>query len=121
MGDEGAYAYVEPWYGFSLNKNSTNYDYALEFLRFLSTSDQLNTMASVKGIPTAGTHDSADIRYEKVVDTAKAGVFYADETVREHMKSFLVNAAKSLAEGTAATPRDAAQEYADSCAALRDE
>lgn len=55
------------------------------------------------------------------MDTAKAGVFYADETVREHMKSFLANAAKSLAEGTTATPRDAAQEYADSCAALRDE
>lgn len=121
MGDEGAYVYVEPWYGISLNKNSTNYDYALEFLRFLSTSDQLNTMASVKGIPTAGTDDSMDAGYEKVLDTAKAGVFHADGTVREHMKSFLTNAAKSLAEGTAATPRDAAQEYADSCAALRDE
>ena len=120
MGDEGAYAYVEPWYGFSLSKNSPNYDYALEFLRFLSTPEQLNTMASVKGIPTAGK-DGSDARYKNVVETGKAGIFYSDGSVREHMKSFLTNAARSLADGTTATPRDAAQEYADSCAALRDE
>ena len=50
MGDNGVYEYIEPWYGFAVNKDGSNSDYALEFLRFMAREDQLNTPASVKGV-----------------------------------------------------------------------
>ena len=34
LGDDGAYEYVEPWFGFAVNTNSDDYDYAIEFMRF---------------------------------------------------------------------------------------
>lgn len=115
MGDTGAYEYLEPWYGFSLNKNSGHYDIALEFLRFLSTRDQLNTMADVKGIPTACVVPSQDSRYTALEGITPAGLLIADGTVREHMTSFLGSAARDLAEGTFATPQEAAEDYVNRC------
>lgn len=50
-GDNGAHEYIEPWYGFAVNKNSDVKDYAVEFLRFMARQDELNTLASVKGVP----------------------------------------------------------------------
>lgn len=52
LGDKGAYVYREPWFGFAVNKDSDNYDYAIEFIRFLATRDEINTMADIKGIPS---------------------------------------------------------------------
>ena len=115
MGDTGAYEYLEPWYGFSLNKNSEHYDIALEFLRFLSTEDQLNTMADVKGIPTACVTLSEDSRYAALEGITPAGLLIADGTVREHMTSFLGSAARALAEETFATPQEAAEGYVNRC------
>ncbi len=65
VGDEGCFEYQQPWYGFSVNKDSDNLDYAVEFIRFLMTEDQLNTMANVKGMPSAAKQ-SEDERYEAI-------------------------------------------------------
>lgn len=35
LGDKGAYAYQQPWYGFSVNKDSEEKEIAVEFLRFM--------------------------------------------------------------------------------------
>ena len=29
MGDNGVYEYIEPWYGFAVNKDGSNSDYAM--------------------------------------------------------------------------------------------
>lgn len=62
MGDNGVYAFVQPWYGFAVNKDSQNSDYAVEFLRFMARQDELNTLASVKGVPSVA-RVSDDTRY----------------------------------------------------------
>lgn len=66
LGDKGSYDYEEPWYGFSINKKSDNKDYALEFMRFLTTKDELNKIAEVKGMPSV-TNSSEDIRFKSAL------------------------------------------------------
>lgn len=71
LGEKGAYAYREPWFGFSVNKNAENYDYAVEFLRFLARKDEINTMANIKGIPSVAV-ESEDIDvYKDILKTEK--------------------------------------------------
>lgn len=65
VGDDGSFEYQQPWYGFSVNKDSDNLDYAVEFIRFLTTEDQLNTMANVKGMPSVAKQ-SEDERYDAI-------------------------------------------------------
>ncbi len=64
-GDNGAHEYIEPWYGFAVNKNSDVKDYAVEFLRFMARQDELNTMASVKGVPSVAKVSSGT-RYDNL-------------------------------------------------------
>lgn len=115
MGDNGPYQYLEPWYGFSLNSGSQNYDYAAEFLRFLATTDQLNTMASVKGIPSASAAPGEDARYRHSFEAPAENVLTSKGEVYEYMKSFLINAVRDLAAGAYDSPRAAAQGYLDAC------
>ena len=44
VGDKGAYAYTQPWYGFAINKDSDSKDMSVEFLRFMAQSDKLQEM-----------------------------------------------------------------------------
>ena len=53
MGDGSVYEYVELWYGFAVKKESDAQDYAVEFLRFMARQDELNTLASIKGVSSA--------------------------------------------------------------------
>ena len=62
LGDNGVYEFIEPWYGFAVNKDSDDVDYAVEFLRFMAREDELNTLASVKGVPSAAKN-AQDERY----------------------------------------------------------
>lgn len=50
LGDNGAYAYSEPWYSFAVNKNSKQTDIAIEFMRYMST--RLDDMSAKKGLPS---------------------------------------------------------------------
>lgn len=72
LGENGVYAYREPWFGFSVNKSSQNYDYAVEFIRFLATKDEINKIADVKGVPSVAKVDSKIAIYQDVLNPKKA-------------------------------------------------
>ena len=115
-GDEGVYEYIEPWFGFSVNKNSDDYDYAVEFVRFLAQEEQLNTIASVKGVPSITKHADDD-RYTPLQDTAKVQQrFVNDGTVLNHMKDYFGQEAENLGHGETASPEEAARSYVARCA-----
>ena len=78
VGDEGAYAYTEPWYGFSVNKNSKDKDIAVEFMRFLTTADRLTSMASIKGMP-ASTTTGTDERYTAMKNQKKLASSFSND------------------------------------------
>lgn len=52
LGDKDSYVYHEPWYGLGISKRSPSIEYAKEFMRFYATKDELNKMASTKGVPS---------------------------------------------------------------------
>ena len=117
LGSEGAYEYVEPWFGFSVNKNSANYDYAVEFLRFLAQEEQLDTIASVKGVPSIAKH-SADDRYARLASTEKVQLrFVNNGTLLNHMKDYFRQEVEALGKGETASPEEAARSYIARCAA----
>lgn len=115
LGDEGVYEFVEPWVGFSVNKNSPDSDYAVEFVRFMAMNDQLNTLASVKGVPSIAK-SADDPRYTPLDETAKVQQrFVNDGTVLNHMKDYFQQAATSVGRDNVA-PADAAADYVARCA-----
>lgn len=69
IGEKGSYVYSEPWYGFAINKDGANVEYAKEFLRFYSTKDQLNNMSKTKGIPSP-----AKVKDEKEIYKSMSGI-----------------------------------------------
>ena len=71
LGDKGAYVYREPWFGFAVNKDSDAYDYAVEFIRFLATRDEINTMADIKGIPSVAKETNDVETYREVLAPEK--------------------------------------------------
>lgn len=68
MGEKGGYAFREPWFGFSVNKNSENYEYAVEFIRFLAQKDEINKMADVKGIPSVAVEKNVADIYQNILE-----------------------------------------------------
>ena len=121
IGDDGVYEFVEPWCGFSINKNSDSYDYAVEFLRFLAQEDQLNTIASVKGVPSVAKN-STDERYAAVRDPSNvAKRFVNDGTLLNHMKDYFRNDAGNLGRGELSDAHTAAEDYVARCAKTAEE
>ena len=116
IGENGVYEYVEPWFGFSVNKASDDYDYAVEFLRFLAQEEQLDTIASVKGIPSAAKN-STDARYAAARQPAAVDSRFAnDGTVLNHMKDYFKQVAGLFGKGELANARAAAEDYVSRCA-----
>ena len=116
VGDEGVYEYIDPWFGFSVNKNSDSYDYAVEFVRFLAQEEQLNTLAAVKGVPSIAKH-ATDERYAPLAATEKVQQRFVNNGILlNHMKDYFQLEAGSFGQGNTATPRDAAQNYVARCA-----
>lgn len=108
--------FVEPWFGFAVSQNSDDYEYALEFLRFLAQEDQLNTLASVKGVPSA-TKNSSDARYEGIQNAENVAARYInDGTILNHVKNYFKQTASGLGNGDYATTEDAARDYVQRCA-----
>ncbi len=71
LGEKGGYAYTEPWYGFAVNEKSDNYDYAVEFLRFLVTKNEINQIADIKGVPSVAKEKSEVAIYKNVLGFQK--------------------------------------------------
>ena len=116
LGDDGAYAFVDPWFAFSVNKNSDDYDYAIEFIRFLAQEEQMDTIASVKGVPSAAKN-STDARYEDIRSAENVEQrFVNDGTLLNHMKDYFQNDASKLGQGEFASARAAAEDYVRRCA-----
>lgn len=112
----GVGEFVEPWFGFAVSQNSDDYEYALEFLRFLAQEDQLNTLASVKGVPSA-TKNSSDARYEGIQNAENVAARYInDGTILNHVKNYFKQTASGLGNGDYATTEDAARDYVQRCA-----
>ena len=113
VGDNGVYEYIEPWYGFAVNKDSNSLDYAEEFLRFMAQKDELNTLASVKGVPSV-CMSASDERYEALASVEKVEASaIADGTVPLYFGTLLCNTGNSLLAGEFADTDAAVAEFAD--------
>lgn len=100
FGDEGGYEYMESWSGFSVNKNSDNKDYAVEFMKFLTTEEQMNTIASVKGMPSAAKN-TEDEKYAGIQDEDLIERSYIDKgEIKNSVKSEVANVANQFGKGT---------------------
>lgn len=71
LGDKGSYVYHEPWYSLGISKRSPSIEYAKEFMRFYATKDELNKMASTKGVPSIAKEKYNSDIY-KYIDNPKA-------------------------------------------------
>ena len=116
MGDGGVYEYVELWYGFAVNKESDAQDYAVEFLRFMARQDELNTLASIKGIPSVAK-ETTDERYTALNEVEKVEMkVVGDGTVPAYVGTLLRHAANELLDGSIASVDDAAASFVSRCA-----
>lgn len=116
MGDGGVYEYVEPWYGFAVNKESDAQDYAVEFLRFMACQDELNTLASIKGVPSAAK-ETTDERYTALNDIDKVEMkVVIDGTVPAYIGTLLSHVANELLDGSVASADDAVASFVARCA-----
>ena len=116
MGDDGVYAYTEPWYGFSVSKDSDAKDYAVEFIRFMMTYDGLETMASVKGMPSAAV-DGVDERYPEIYNIKNLQAeFVNDGSVSNAIRTAFTTSANAFGAGTFADAKEAANDFVAACA-----
>ena len=114
LGDSGAYAYLEPWYGFSVSKDSDEAELAVEFLRFMST--RLDEMAGIKGLPSVAA-DSADKRYAGIRHTDAAELsFTNDGRITETVRNAFQQVCGDLGAGVYATAGEAARAFVQQCA-----
>lgn len=116
MGEKGVYEYSEPWCGFSLNKESDVYDYAAEFLRFAAGKDQLEILASVKGVPSVTEDSASDERYTAVESLSNIEMSCVmDGSIENHVMSLFATYANKIGEGEMTSPEEAAQELVNKC------
>lgn len=119
-GENGSYDYYEPWYGFSVNKDSDVYDYAIEFIRFLCTQDQMNLISEVKGVPSA-VHGSSDSRYAWFENSHKTEQSYTnDGTIMTYMTSFFTGNTVSYGKGEIGSAEEAARNFVAQCKEVAD-
>lgn len=116
LGDKGVYKYKEPWFNFSVNKNAEHYDYAVEFLRFLATKDEINTMANIKGIPTVAV-DSTDLGvYQNLIKPEKVEMEGVNEgEITSTMVKSWYTTVNQYINGQYATEKEALEAFAETC------
>lgn len=111
LGEKGAYVYKEPWFGYSVNKKAKNYDYAVEFIRFLATRKEINTMANIKGIPSVAVKHTDQTVYQNILKPKKVEM----EAVNEGKITSDI-----IAEWYTVTNQYVAGKYIDGYEALKD-
>lgn len=118
LSDDGVYNYSEAWYGFSVNKDSENADYALEFVRYLAREDSLNEIAELKGIPSV-TKKNSDVRYEAIQKPEKVAESYANTGVIEkYMHDALKEVASGYLNGDIKSVSESAKLFVQKCASI---
>lgn len=116
LGDNGAYVYREPWFGFSVNKNSDNYDYALEFIRFLATKDEINKIADVKGVPSVAVKKNDIEVYQDILNTKNVELECVnDGRITSAIVTNWYSCVNKYVSGNIATARDALSEFVAMC------
>lgn len=117
LGEKGVYAYKEPWYGFSVNKNAENYDYAIEFLRFLAGKDEINTLARIKGVPSVAV-ESKDIDvYKDIKKPEKTEMEEVNEgTITSSMVTNWYSCVNKYVAGEYADEKEALENFVGMCA-----
>lgn len=96
LGDKGAYAYQQPWYGFSVNKDSEEKEIAVEFLRFMMQEKEIDEMASIKGLPSVA-ENGTDERYAGLRDAKNIEAsFINDGSVPDSIRVALEQACTAM-------------------------
>ena len=99
LGDKGVYDYEEPWYGFSVNKDSDQLEYAVEFMKFLAQPEELNKMAEVKGMPSV-TLKNDDVRFQNALNPEKeAGRYVYNSEIGSTVTSAICDSANQFGRG----------------------
>ncbi len=116
MGEKGVYAYTEPWYGFAANQNAANKDYAVEFLRFLATKDEINQMADIKGVPSVAKEKDGIQIYKNVIKPEKVEMNCVNKgEITPKMITEWYTCTNKYATGKFATAKEALQAFVQSC------
>lgn len=99
LGDEGVFDYEEPWYGFSVNKDSEDVDYAVEFMKFLTQEEELNKLAEIKGMPSV-TVNNQDERFANALYPEKEeGRYVLNGEMDVSVTSGICDSANQLGHG----------------------
>lgn len=118
FGENGVYDYHESWYGFSVNKDAEDYDYAVEFIRFLATEPELNKLAEIKGVPFASNSKMTGV-FSGLSDIPQVEMSYTnDGAIKPHIASYLSECAKGLGKGEISSPEEAAKQFVQDCSTV---
>lgn len=116
LGEKGAYAYREPWLGFAVNKNSDKYEYAVEFMRFLATEDEINKIADIKGVPSVAVRKNDVAVYHDILNTRTVEMDCVnDGSITPAIISNWYTSVNQYASGTIDTTRAAMEYFVELC------
>lgn len=116
LGDKGAYAYQQPWYGFSVNKDSEEKEIAVEFLRFMMQEKEIDEMASIKGLPSVA-ENGTDERYAGLRDAKSIEAsFINDGSVPDSIRVALEQVCNDFGAGVYGNANEAVQAFVELCA-----
>ena len=116
LGDKGAYAYQQPWYGFSVNKDSEEKEIAVEFLRFMMQEKEIDEMASIKGLPSMA-ENGTDERYAGLRDAKNIEAsFINDGSVPDSIRAALEQVCNDFGAGVYGNANEAVQAFVELCA-----
>ena len=116
LGDKGAYAYQQPWYGFSVNKDSEEKEIAVEFLRFMMQEKEIDEMASIKGLPSVA-ENGTDERYAGLRDAKNIEAsFINDGSVPDSIRAALEQVCNDFGAGVYGNANEAVQAFVELCA-----
>ena len=116
LGDKGAYAYQQPWYGFSVNKDSEEKEIAVEFLRFMMQEKEIDEMASIKGLPSVAENGTgewyAGFRDAKSIEAS----FINDGSVPDSIRAALEQVCNDFGAGVYGNANEAVPAFVELCA-----
>lgn len=116
LGDKGAYAYQQPWYGFSVNKDSEEKEIAVEFLRFMMQEKEIDEMASIKGLPSVAENGTdewyAGLRDAKSIEAS----FINDGSVPDSIRAALEQVCNDFGAGVYGNANEAVPAFVELCA-----
>ena len=116
LGDKGAYAYQQPWYGFSVNKDSEEKEIAVEFLRFMMQEKEIDEMASIKGLPSVAENGTdewyAGLRDAKSIEAS----FINDGSVPDSIRAALEQVCNDFGAGVYGNANEAVPAFVERCA-----